>query len=80
MRTEVGDFIHTVFFFLRGESTLVPHDRKFRMNLNVKKPNKYVLSSRFKMKTLDTCPSVNAKQLIHDQFRFKGYLFYAPYS
>ena len=37
MRTEFGDFIHTVFlFFLTGESTLVPDDRKFRMNLNVK--------------------------------------------
>ena len=57
----------------------MPDDRKFRMNLNVKKPM-YVLSSQFKMKTLDTCPSVDAKQLIHDQDRFKGCLFYASCS
>ena len=60
--------------------TLVPDDKKFMMTLNVKEPNKYVLSSQFKMKTLDTCPPVDAKQLIHDQFRFKGHLFYASYS
>ena len=29
--------------------------RKFRMILNVKKPNKYILSRHFKMKTLNTC-------------------------
>ena len=50
---EVGDFLNTVF--LREKRTSVPDDRKFNMILNVKELNKYVLSSHFKMETLDTC-------------------------
>ena len=72
MRTEVGDF-------LRRESTLVPDNRKFRVTLNEKEPNKDVLSSPFKMKTLDTCLSEDAEQLITGLFRFKRCLFYASY-
>ena len=50
---EKGDFVNTIF--LREKRDSVITNKRYRLILNVKCLNEYVLSNHFKMETLDTC-------------------------
>ena len=50
---EKGDFINTIF--LREKRDSVMDNKRYRLILNLKCLNEYVISKHFKMETLDTC-------------------------